>query len=131
MPTKSVWFGGKRCTVCGACAKGGETQNLVVVEESLVKLCNLSKFFEMLCQGGGRDKKTCLRGAAEQCWREGADCCDVRRGFWMFSRSGNFEETWRLSSECGDYEGANDAMVAKAMCQARLGTVIVETAIVL
>ena len=34
----------------------------------------------------------------------------------------------RLSSERGDYEGAKYAKVAKAMCQARLDTVNVETA---
>ena len=34
----------------------------------------------MLSQGGGRDEKTCLRVEAEQCWRIGADCCDVRSG---------------------------------------------------
>ena len=42
------------CTVCRAGAKGGETQNIVVVEESLVELSILSRFFEMLCQGAGR-----------------------------------------------------------------------------
>ena len=52
-----MWLGGKRFTVCRAGGMGGETQNLVVVEESLVKLCNLSKFFEMLCQGGGTMRK--------------------------------------------------------------------------
>ena len=41
------------------------------------------------------------------------------------------EMVWKTKvgrSEWGDYEGAKDAMVAKSMCQARLGTVIVETA---
>ena len=70
-------------------------------------------------------EKICLRDGIERCWRGGADCCDVRR---VFSRSGNLEKTWRLRSEWGDYEGAKDAMVAKAMCQARLDTVNVETA---
>ena len=50
------------------------------------------------------------------------------RGFWKFGSSGNVDETWRLRSECGDSDGANDAMVAKAMCRAGLDTVNVETA---
>ena len=32
----------------------------------------------------------------------------------MFSRSGKLKEAWRLGSEWGDYDGAKDAMVAKA-----------------
>ena len=35
MPTKSVWLGWRMCTLCHAGAKGGETENLVVIEESL------------------------------------------------------------------------------------------------
>ena len=49
----------------------------------------------------------------------------------MLRRAKRFLEvssTCRLRSEWGDYEGAEDAMVAQATDQARLGTVIVETA---
>ena len=53
-----MWLGGKRCTVCRAGAKGGETQNTVVEEEGLVEYPKLSRFLEMLCHGGGTWRKS-------------------------------------------------------------------------
>ena len=53
-----MWLYERRCTVCRAGAEGGETQNRVVVDEILVDLPNISRFFEMLCQGSGTIRKS-------------------------------------------------------------------------
>ena len=61
----------------------------------------------------------------------GLDRTVLERRSRLLRRAKRFLEvssTCRLRSEWGDYEGAKDAMVAKSMCQARVCTVIVETA---